>query len=399
VHRGISNVTTFNYFELAYYGKLDQRYVPFYLDGSNNTAFGVIAKPYSDGNQPMKVANFVADIFNEMARVFNQSAGVGKISKNEKYLSQLKVYRAYEDPIIGYNNYINLIGQKLRSIFIKKSIKVENFDHFMKEMQVVMPEIAKRFPLTLSGYIKSKHSTIFSSGLALELADIDYENDHEKIVNFYNSKNWDFFVQACNNYGFRIDRNIPWRIVCDIEADGVVDFIASRGYIAAGDFLSRGTASGVAGSIKELPRILLRIYNIVRFNRFSETVRCDDGTIKQVAKTSQTYSQSNFISEANLSVTYFAREYIKLRLIEENIDITQKRKEMLIRDLIKLSLDNRSFFPIERLFEEKINNLVDKKFTFNYYKYVKEPARVMREFDRGEISSYSMGNSNSSTGY
>ena len=76
--------------------------------------------------------------------------------------------------------------------------------------------------------------------MAIEIAPHqDAANDNSKVLKFIQSKNWDFFVNTCDTYGFMIDYNVPWRIVADIDSE-IMRQVASRyGYINPYDLLGR----------------------------------------------------------------------------------------------------------------------------------------------------------------
>ena len=66
--------------------------------------------------------------------------------------------------------------------------------------------------MSMPAYTKSTRNSLTNTGLCIELADVDYDNDEQKVSDFVNSKNWEFYVNTCNSYGFMIDTNTPWRL-------------------------------------------------------------------------------------------------------------------------------------------------------------------------------------------
>ena len=62
----------------------------------------------------------------------------------------------------------------------KKHIQIEDFDHFLKEFLSVMPMFLRTMPFTMPAFIKSRENPITSTGLAIELADLPYDNDEDK---------------------------------------------------------------------------------------------------------------------------------------------------------------------------------------------------------------------------
>ena len=65
------------------------------------------------------------------------------------------------------------------------------------------------------------------SGLVIDIANIEPNNDQIKYKSFYQSKNWDFFLNACNTYGFMVDCNMPNRIIADINSAAMQEKMAN----------------------------------------------------------------------------------------------------------------------------------------------------------------------------
>lgn len=378
------NIRDFNFGESCYYGKLDNYYSPVFLseqdDNLKNLGPG-------QGEKSFKALNFVADLFNEMAREFERCATTNVIKKDDPFLSNLKVYRAHVSFDKEYANYLQIFTDQLINVFSSRSIHVENFEQFMTEFMNVAPTILSKISFTKAAYIKSQNNTILTSGLAIEIADLPYENDEEKRTKFLESKNWPFFVNACNKYGFLIDYNIPWRIVCDIRAPEIAPYMQPYGYISGLFLLELGYRKASTEGAAELPKILLQMYDKVRKGSFIKTKVCADGTILKQKVTSKTYTLGELISRYDL--TYFSKIYLLLRLMEEEPPINDSQKRRLVKDILTLVTSTGSYLPIEYFFERHINKTLDKPFTIDYYINVVRPAMLNRLFDQGELLAYS----------
>jgi len=91
-----------------------------------------------------------------------------------------------------------------------------NQKQFAKELMLFFESTVNRYPVTYPAFIKSKYCPISVSGLAIEVADLDFNNDDAKIEQFIKSNNWEFYLNACASYGFMVDSRMPWRLVADI---------------------------------------------------------------------------------------------------------------------------------------------------------------------------------------
>ena len=89
--------------------------------------------------------------------------------------------------------------------------------------------------------MRSRHCSPLISGLSLEISDLTYANDQQKIDIFRNSRNFEFYLNACNSFGFMVDVNIPWRITLDIGHEDVVEnLLKPRGYNSTDSLLITG---------------------------------------------------------------------------------------------------------------------------------------------------------------
>jgi hypothetical protein len=378
------NIRDFNFGEHCYYGKLNNYYSPVFLSEQDDNLKNLGA---GQGEKNFKALNFVADLFNEMAREFERCATTSVIKKDDPFLSNLKVYRAHASFDKEYANYLQIFTDQLINVFSSRSIHVENFEQFMTEFMNVAPTILSKISFTKAAYIKSQNNTIFTSGLAIEIADLSYENDEEKRAKFLESKNWPFFVNACNKYGFLIDYNIPWRIVCDIRAPEIAPYMEPYGYISGFFLLDLGYRKASTEGVSELPKILLQMYDKIRKGSFIKTKVCTDGTILKEKVTSKTYTLGELKSRYDF--TYFSKIYLLLRLMEEEPPINDSQKRRLVKDILTLVTSTGSYLPIEYFFERHINKTLDKPFTIDYYINVVRPAMLNRLFDQGELLAYS----------
>ena len=64
----------------------------------------------------------------------------------------------------------------------------------------------------------------YTTGLVLEIFSGDYGNDKEAFE-FINDSNFEIFEELCKKYGFRIDRNNPWRIIANVNSERLQPFI------------------------------------------------------------------------------------------------------------------------------------------------------------------------------
>ena len=69
----------------------------------------------------------------------------------------------------------------------------------------------KNFPITRSGFLLSKYNNVRSSGLVIELAKLEYDQDTVK-GEILQSSDFQCYLDFTKAYGFLVDKNAPWRL-------------------------------------------------------------------------------------------------------------------------------------------------------------------------------------------
>lgn len=374
------NIINFNFGEKIFYGRVDRYFSPICT-----TRDALKPIKYYDGKLEMSAISFVADIFNEMARKFQIAAQSGQIRSDDPYLSNLVAHAAFKSPQKLYADYHKIYSETIAKKFVENNIEVLNFGHFISELMGVITPAMNKIPYTFTAFVKSRRCSIMSSGLAIEIADLDYANDEEKISQLISSPNWSFFVNACNRYGFMIDQNVPWRIVMDIAAPEVheitnrygahtTDAILTMFFQPAGDYQQTRFVSD-----------LFKLYNRVRKNTVTTHEYCNaSGKMIQHVRYPVEYKSVQELRKS-YNEKYWDNLYLHIRLLEERPDMSEYDREKLIREQIMV-MDTAA---INWHFERIINKMFDKAGSFSYYNSAIR-ARADKEFAEGSSEAYTV---------
>jgi len=277
--------------------------------------------------------DFVVNIFQQMAENFKKSAAFGTINPHDPYLSNLKVYKAYQNPTVLYEQYFTLLSYTLQKQFQERNIQVHNFPQFMNSLLGILEQGALSMPFTQVAYVKSKQCPSRCSGLVIEIADLDYNNDQDKIDKFYNSLNWEFYLQACDNFGFAVDSTAPWRLMADLDSVIMKDAAAKYG--------GGGSLGVMAGAFKDVaPSYLLRrfsrdlynLYNFIRVRTASTFEICSNNEIIPTTFDSEQYSYKQF--QKRFSANYLLEKYFLIRFMEEESSFSRAEQKRLIHDCL-----------------------------------------------------------------
>lgn len=332
-----TNLVDFNFGEKYLYGRVNRLFVPMMVNESR--------APIKKFNQAIVQAKglgalaFVVDAFNDLAQQFQKCAMTRKIDTTDSYLTNLKVYKAYESPERVYRAYKNIYFAAMAISFKKQKIKVRNFGEFLDHLLLLLEATARTEPLTRPGYIKSRRAPVGCSGLVIEIADLDTSNDQAKIDRFVNSNNWNFYLNACASYGFMVDRRIPWRLVADIGAlphkSRMLDYAAAYGLNSTNKIIDTYYKSAHLDYFKNFKSDLFTLYNKVKLKNFLVTEQYKGRTISRRIRPA-TYTPESLAKR--YPDENFLRLYFKIRFLEEESQFTTEQQSLMIDDCIELYL-------------------------------------------------------------
>jgi len=360
---GVKNIVDFNTGEKMFYGRINYESLPIFL--RENASLTSI-KESSDAHRPARVLPFVADLFHEMVIVFRKAIAQNQIAANTRFLSDLRAYRGHQSAPAMYKEYQNLylprLGKKIKSL----NPTFTTLDEFIPLLLSQYGATFATVPFTYSTYIRSRYSSIMSSGLAIEIADLEHFNDNKKLTDFVNSGNWSFFVTVCNNHGFMIDAHQPFRIVADLSSTIMRERAGFYGYSNVKVLFARQYRLGVAASLRLMIRDLLTTYKAATAGPpVVETVSCNGEIINRpIVTTKYTLKEAYelFSSEGLLMV------YCHIKLAELRPTMDPIEKEKFLRDIRDLyTAYNKITIPLI-YFEEIISKTFDSIGSFSYYK-------------------------------
>lgn len=360
INQKYPNLVDFNFGEKFFYGRVDFKFKPIYFNKS-----GIPIK-YFQGSQgsgeQLAGASFVVDAFHDLSKQFQKKVSIGEIQTSDPFLSTLKVYKAFSDPKQLYDKHLERYMSAMAKQFKEQKIEVQNFEEFMFYFKELIQRSAREFPFTMAAYMKSKYCPIYATGLALEIADTEYFNDEEKIQKFVKSKNWEFYLNACNSYGFMVDKAIPWRLVADIASNEMLAYASKYGAGTTGQILSIGYNNTFYEFIRMFRTHMLRIYNMVRPESVLTLEQCAGQTISKYVtpKRYKIADVEKIVSETELLTLYF-----NIRFVEESNRHVISKKQKIIRDCLSIR-NSRSLLHSLLIFEEIINQPFDYRGSLSY---------------------------------
>lgn len=362
--QGANNIVSFIDGEKILYGRMDQKFVP--VEAHNSTMRPLINP--ADPTMSPTAFKFVTLMFRELVMQMQKQVALGKISNSDPYLSNLKVYKGFQNPRASYYKYMDTYSLLLKNlIYSNFHDKFSNFDEFMSMLLNILETSVNKQPFTYTGYIKSHHCSVMSSGLAIEIADIKHMNDLKKYQQFTKSENWPIFVNACNTYGFMIDYNAPWRIVADIGAPEILFYAKQQGYSSLLHILTEGFKPASINALRDLSKRMFDLYNFVKHSFYDNIVPCESGKILKQRIYPTQYTQSQFYEIYDEK--YFLKIYLKLRMLEEAHDKPFTEREEIINHYFEMFEAKEDIAIIHQKFESMLNKTFDKRGSLSYSIY------------------------------
>jgi len=166
--------------------------------------------------------DFVANSFDAMVKRYDQIIAANRIVPNENGSTELEVIRAVKGYSSSFRNYTEYNKGYYRLVVdnIPKARKdnISNLRDFLKIYSEVLLSGARSVPYFLSDYIRSDFNSQLTTGLVIEISSARYSDDGYKVENFLKSPNFQRYAKLAQEFGFMIDKKIPWRLVADIDS-------------------------------------------------------------------------------------------------------------------------------------------------------------------------------------
>jgi|14BtaG_2_1085337.scaffolds.fasta_scaffold20157_1 hypothetical protein len=162
--------------------------------------------------------DFVADAF-EALRSYYGKAFKRKKLKQKSIMKQIKPYKAWESANFAYHEHILTLYKGFFEVFIKttkQEKQIISFESFLRVYGQYLENFLDVMPMTKTGFVLSKYTSIHSSGLAIDVFPANNVEMQKNFSTFFADPNFNFFARACKKFGFRIDKHAPYRIIADI---------------------------------------------------------------------------------------------------------------------------------------------------------------------------------------
>ena len=175
--------------------------------------------------------NFVFKAYEQMTARLNELNKLQRFfTTRDTLFDDFGAVKGYENPLQIYQNNFTNYETSIKPIILLASVSNniygfrEYADFYVKQLK----SIYDGTPFTKSQVIKSNLNSVLNTGLAIEVNTGRYDDDNEKIQRFYRSVNFDSYKKLASNFGFKIDKNIPFRLIADITTPQMISYMITE---------------------------------------------------------------------------------------------------------------------------------------------------------------------------
>ena len=269
------------YYEKPMYGRVDQNN-DFVYPRNNKMADVQSIERISEGNKHVMVLDFVAKAFKDMSAKVAKMARAGSLSMDGKLLpgGKFEPAKGYVDIAIGQNAFLDIFIDRYnnqilvnRRTSLQEKNKITNIQVYYEKM-IGYIELTN-FKITKSGRLGSSRGGIQNTGLAIEVAEVEYGDDVVNLSEFiYGDQNFTKYRHLAREYGFAIDKNAPYRLIADLGSPVMEDYMAMYGTNIDMLFKTHYRLAS-AGDIQELRNVILNGYNnFASSNKIMRDIKC-----------------------------------------------------------------------------------------------------------------------------
>lgn len=264
------------------------------------------------------VMSFVADAFNEMVVEFQRADQLSLIPKSK--LNPLKIVRA---TIIPQNNYNETIRLFLDTSFDQNKLrnKIINLNDFLNEFSFVMSSTS--LYVSQTSFIMNNVASPTITGLVIDLSNLDNGDDQQKVSQYLNDPNYQFFINTAEKYSFFVDKNAPWRLVFNLSTNYALEKMKQNNFNSIDEMFANAYTTTYTTDWKVIKDTLIQYYNDKVFvkTKLQSPVLNDEGHI-----VSQTINKQ-IINNNTYNDLFWIKMYYYVRLREEDIRINQNQFE------------------------------------------------------------------------
>jgi hypothetical protein len=315
--------------------------------------------------------NFVAQAFNQFRSNFtSERSGRNALKIRDSSYRGLQPKKAFVNVDTEHSLELERLFQNNLMPFLMNSAHNTNivgFHEFLrlfigKFLSNVMLERNKT-SLLRSQFALSNSSTPLISGMVIEVADVDHNNDKAKFEDWISSSAYSVIKTGAATHGFIMDKHAPWRFIANLNSPRMLNYIQGKGLLVDKSKPSRLRADGTPFQVDDvfslyydkiylrdieiLKQTILNMYNnfasLKKHYSYPSITQCAPApdemrypAISVKSKLREKYTMEQL--ENDYSMDFWLNQYLILRLLEGGVRVNEDR---LYRQFKKISQINK----------------------------------------------------------
>lgn len=298
---------------------------------------------------------FVVDAFKDLKNYHEKFLTINKFDKNNSIYVSLNPVASNIDLNEEYIKFINNLYNVFFGVYLDNQLisKINSLNSFMDVLIEFLKRIVSVSPFNRSSFITFRKCPSEINALTISFSnDKAFSDPQKKAETYINDNNFYAFADHCKRFGFFINRNIPWKIVCDLESPITIDYYKKYGFNNSKEILDNLYHVAYYSDIESLTNVLISFWNLfVQQNPikkdFQQIVGCDSVNVSSAQNSKIT--RENF--DRIFNINWKLRFYIMMKIYENGLNITQNKFESIFNEAVKLN----NYYNTD-LALQKINN-------------------------------------------
>jgi hypothetical protein len=199
-----------------FYGKVDENNNPVMLD--INSLIAVTSK-----NNVVRLCDVAAKAFSDLQDYF--ATARQKISTKSNFVDLFaeKGHGSLNSQYLDYFQTLNKIfSGGISKETDKKITNIEAFFDVFVELAAAIIRF-QNLPVTRTGFLMSSYCSPHVSGLVVDLYTGSSNDDDTKYNSFIKDNNFIFLLEAARRFNFKVDKDIPWRLVFSLTDSNLLE--------------------------------------------------------------------------------------------------------------------------------------------------------------------------------
>lgn len=282
---------------------------------------------------------FVVDAFNNL-KTYYRSLGLGSsFGRNGSLYNQLEAATSTVDLDDLYIKYLNDLYTIYSTVFLTDSRRAEIKDAytFTRSLIQFFSVITRVVVVNRSSYISNKQCPLEINGLVISLeANNNYSNLQNIANNYISDSSFEVFLDSAKRFGFFVDKNAPWRIVCDLASPVTLEYASRYSLSSIDDIFSKFYHVAHESDLKVLKNVIISFWNtFVSENptNVKQSLQADCKRLFAEISVNTELTEQTF--DIMFNKNWLVRLYLYLKVLENKVKLDQNKFEVIYQDAVK----------------------------------------------------------------